>query len=658
MKRINWRSVFRNCSIWLSIFLFPFTNTAQVTTIVRLDTFAVDGGTAGDLQVTIRNNRNINSYLQFDLSTIPQNAKIESCVLLLVLDTVPPTITSVRVKQVLDNKLSSNNLSGQIALRQIYASRYKESDTLAFRSLTGTIERSLQQELASNDKKITFQLSTAYKNAPLSFYSSVLPKLETRQNPGFIPRLVVQYSPAPGGATWANSHADAQHTSRSSWRSMGPKANQPAVEKIYQLQAPIQKDMVMYKGRIYLIAPVAASYFLYAIDPITKAIDSLQLTEVKVPDKMPAVDPFGIYYHITAQAVDVINLENNVITHPIKLPGQLNFIKASPTLGPDGTLYLSTSLFIYAYSPYPKHQLLWQYNPRGKNISSVTLSVDGGTAYVVTESEAQDARDGVIAINTINGRGTRVPVDLVSSEDGNMMIPAVNQRGQLFITNGFPQGNALYIFDKQLRALDTIKGNRISQPSVAADGTVFYVKDGTVFNYTRDGSVRVASESVGDVNSIVTDAGNNVYLLTDTKVFGFKKPTSSQPPGNSPKWMDITHNAGLQRAMMVAPDGSIYSASSTALYTIRSRNFTPASYTVSASDLLLNKSAFHGQTLTLTENINSGYQQMFIGAESVNINSVEIKAGAKVTLISGGTISFQPGFRLQKGAELSCKTGY
>lgn len=627
---------------------------AQVRTVVRLPattvsvpSFKVVPADAANLLVSAEGTANKNmSYLQFDLSGIPANATIVSCALRLTLAADPSDRTSVVLHQVVNDDMNSPSVPGaQIDSKTIQKEDNPKNSVVMLTDMPTSV---LQQAL--NRKKLTLRLSTTYRNGTAAFYSSKLSELPVQQqDPAFIPRLVVSYTPEPAPSPWAAYRADAQHTAMSTAIFTGSAPSNYGAKEIKQFNNNIQKDMLIYKDKIYMVAQDGtSSYHLYSIDPISQTVTQA-VSNVRSPSVMGAVDPFGKYLHIT-DSIIVINLEDgNAIGPRIALPAN-TLIKAAPTVGKDGTLYLATRSYIYAYSPYPRYDLLWQYATPSESMSSVALSPDGSTAYVVFGDPLR-----VIAINTVSAEGKEIMLNKTAGAGrGGGMIPVVNNQGQLFVTDGFPAGNALYVIDKL--ALDTtIAGSRISQPVVGGDGTVYYADKGSLMKYATNKTVREFIKLVGDVTSMATDAGNNIYCWnTDNRLMGFTKDGTSflsaeRPLGTASREWDIT----------VAPDGSLYTGTSTKLIAIRPNSFTPLEYNFAAQDLIYNNRTFRAAILTVPEGISfqQGYSITLTGARIVNLSPV-LKPGSEARVVSGGTIIFKPGFTVQAGAQLSCKTGY
>ncbi|MET0391601.1 MAG: DNRLRE domain-containing protein [Chitinophagaceae bacterium] len=631
--------------------LLPAGMLAQVSTVVRLPasppSFKVVPRPSDTLLVSANGSTAYNkSYLQFDLSGIPAGSSIASATLRLTLAADPSQRTSVLVHQVTNNNMEAPQLSPQIAARTIRAEDYPRNSVVLFDNFA--VDR-LQQALAG--KKFTIQLSTTYNDGSAAFYSSALTTFPVYgQDPAYIPRLVVAYTPEPAPLPWPAYHADAQHTALSPAIFAGSKPARHSAKEIRQFNNNILRNMVLYRDKAYIMAQDASAYHLYAIDPVTKAI-SQAASNLPVPEEMAVIDPYGRYYYPAANKIGVINLEaGNTITYPITIAAN-TLLKAPPTTGQDGTLYLAAWPYIYAYAPYPRHDLLWQYVSISQNMSSVTLNNDGSTAYVVFGGDSLN----VVAINTVSGEGRRQLLDKTPGAGrSGRMVPVINNQDQLFVTDNFPQGKALYVLNTSLKPDTIIRGNTISQPAMGGDGTVYYVQNGNLMAY-RNKTVRDFVRNVGDVSSLITDAGNNVYCWnTANRVMGYNS--------NGEQFLDMTNPLeGLSREweMTLAIDGSLYTGTSRKLYSIRPVAFSPSTYSLTRDDLGYNNRTYRADTIRVAAGLNfeKGYTTTLTGSRSVVLGDALLK-GSAIHVVSGGSIGFAPGFRVETGAVLSCKTGY
>jgi hypothetical protein len=626
---------------------------AQVNTVVRLPatsvsipSFKVIPVDAANLLVSAESTTAKDmSFVQFDLSGIPADATIVSFALRITLSADPSDRTSVVVHQVVNDDMNAPVLSDQIDSKSIQKEDNPKNSVILLANMpVGVLQQALRK------KKLTLRLSTTFRNGSAAFYSSKLTQLPVQQqDPAFIPRLVVAYTPEPAPVTWAAYRADARHTGMSSAIFAGSSPFRYAVKEITEFNG-IQKNMVLYKDKVYLVAMAGlSSYHLYSIDPVTKEVTQAA-SNLRVPSVMGAVDPWGRYFHIT-DSIIVINLEaGNAIGPRMALPSGA-LVKAPPTVGRDGSLYLATRTYIHAYSPHPRYDLLWQYAAPSESMSAVTLSADGATAYVVFGDPLKLA-----AINTVSGDGRELVLDRTPGVGrGGGMIPVVNNQGQLFVTDGFPSGKTLYVVNRSLTLDTTIHGVNISQPVIGGDGTVYYADKGNLMSYTKDNTVLEFAKGVGEVANMITDAGNNIYCWNkENRLLGFEKNgtqflDSDKPLGNLSREWDMT----------LATDGSLYTGTSTRLYGIRPAIFTPVAYSFTKDDLMYNNRVFRADLLTVPAGLNfeAGYSTTLTGARSVILNQV-VKAGSTTRVVSGGTIVFNAGFKVETGAQLSCKTGY
>ncbi len=668
---------------FLGLFCFPASNIAQVQTISLIDSYFVqgplvtsttnkpEGKNSNDLFIEAElTEENYMSYLQFDLSTIPDNVTIESCSLRLVCSIDPSKNGSIRVFNVLNNQMPSTDISNKQMASVPYADGdFEKNDEILF---SGEIDDALQAALDKASDKFTVLLKTTSRDAYAGFYSKNLSAYDpTDQNPALRPRLIIEYSPKPSQMAWSGFRADAQHTSRMSWGFGGAKMKldeSQHIGKVNQFGGTIQQNMLLYKDNIYVASSNSSSaYSIYVVDPFAKSTSALTTTEpLNSPTQMPAIDPFGRLYYVSGNAVDCIDLENdNAITHPIPI-ADIDKVKASPTIGPDGSLYLASQLYVTAYAPFPNNDLLWQYKSE-KNVSSVALSGDGTMAYVLFDDPDGNGGDGLAIINTTDGTGSKINLNNTPDSKDNPSTPVLDNNSNAFITNGNPYGNILYVVeanDNTHTPKVLASGSNISQPIIDGEGNVIYVNDGKLYKYDNRAILLNGSVSLGSISSMVTDGANNVYCWNKNEhlLYAFNSDGKLLFQSKCSQY-------NFAFDLMMARDGSVYNASDKAIYFIRPMNFNSLSSSENLIEQLdKNNTTFRAQNMKLSESykFESGDVQTLLGADEVvigfDINSptIELAPGSDIQLISGGEIRIVKGttFRVKKGAKLSCKKGY
>jgi len=213
-------------------------------------------------------------------------------------------------------------------------------------------------------------------------------------------------------------------------------------------------------------------------------------------------------------------------------------IWGSVTIGPDGTLYFgSGDGYIYALTPDGKE--IWRFAMEEGTFSTPALGADG-TLYVGSLDK------NLYAINPDGTRKWAFPTGGTISSS-----PAVGADGSIYTgsaDNFFyalnPDGSLQWSFDA---------GDWIDSPTLAADGTIYVgAVNQTLYAFRPDGAVAWTFRARGAVWGSVAlgadgtlyfgSAGNRVYALN---------------PDGSTKWEFVTEN-WVNATPVVGPDGTIY----------------------------------------------------------------------------------------------------
>jgi len=244
-------------------------------------------------------------------------------------------------------------------------------------------------------------------------------------------------------------------------------------------------DPVIYEDKLYnAVHAEDGNYYLRGADRGGRMKWQVAVDAISI--QPPAVNQRGRLYYVTQNQVDTFDLENGGARgdRPIPIDKNRDTVISPPTLGPDGTLYLVTNPYIYAYSPYPQHQLLWKERRGSDQVSSVALSEDGKTAYIV------DALAGeLVALSASDGRKKWIlsGIKLNIGKNDPMPIPVVAE-DTLYVTSGFPIGDRLYVVhDEGTKGrLNALEGHGICTPVVGPDKTIYFFKAGKLFSYRPD----------------------------------------------------------------------------------------------------------------------------------------------------------------------------
>jgi len=366
------------------------------------------------------------------------------------------------------------------------------------------------------------------------------------------------------------------------------------------------------------------------------------------------IDPFGRLYYISENGVTVIELLNNYKRNndAIKIPTGKT-LKAFPTVGPDGSLYLSMNDIIYAYSPFPKNQLMWQYSLSGAsgNKSAVSLNRESNIAYVVS----YDSRS-VIGINANSGlKMYEAPVELIVDQTQGPVVPSVDNNGDVYVCNKIVGANKMFVFDATLRNARTINAAaNISLPVATTDNTVYFVLDGQLMKYAGGGDPMPVAKFDGltRIRSITSDLSDNVYCLgqDNNMLYAYNNATRTT--------VATQVSINPQRALAMNTDGSLYTATSSQLIAIRPRTFI-SDATLTKDMANYNLATFRGTNTTVESGALLIKNKAIVASQKVLFaNNVTIDPSARIIVEAKNAISFSKGFAVKNGAVLSCKTNY
>jgi outer membrane protein assembly factor BamB len=593
------------------------------------------------------------SYVRFNLNTIPKEATFGQCAFRVVTSQQLKAETNVQIFQV-QNSWEPNTLKwppkpepvkpepvgAQLAAQ--VSDQVGEKTAVIYQSpgLCKALNEANKAASAA-DNKISLQLSTETRNGTVSFYST--PGAQERD---YAPLLLLTYTPPDNTflpPSWTQLHHDPQHTGNSGWRMYNPpdardySPTQVTVRSIATASA-IYGDPLLYNGNLYNVVHDGGKYFLRAMDG--KGQQHWQVDLGALPKTLRAVTASGRLYYVTENAVQTYDLEHKGARgeRSIDIDKNKETVISPPTLGPDGRLYLVTNPYVYAYAPYPQHQLLWRHRRGSDKVSAVTLSEDGTTAYVV------DGQSGeMVALDSATGalRWALGGLALNIASNEPMPIPVVAEH-RIYVTNKFPTGDKLYVIadtgDKA--TMETIPGTGISSPVIDRDKTAYFVKDGTLWRYRSDEteSKQVSKENLGTFSNLVIDGSQNIYGWNkDTHLF-----SAFTGSGTLLLKQDL-RQANLGPNLLLAPEGTLYNVNATQLQAV-----VPAKFLAK------------GDTLTLSpELVRLGNNSAFRAGTRIDIPpKLTIETGTNLILISGDTISFGTEFTVKKGARVSAKTGF
>jgi len=499
------------------------------------------------------------------------------------------------------------------------------------------------------------------KGENTQFYSSI-----TSETPTYFskkPKLVVSYEVEayPFREDWSQAFSNAQHISSINWKT-NETTTKAQVHKLqntgndyYQLIGPTGAVLVYKNLPIVFTQSVEGTGGAFSV----KQLDSKgAVLWSKVVDNVakcwPMIDELGRLYYISASdKISVLDLNNKGdILYSATLADisvqQFSTLTETATLGYDGTLYLPTDTGVFALSAYPQLKIRWKYPlVTGELNGPVSLSPDESKAFFINANTTQK-QSRMIVLDNIDGTplGTS-NYDLGEyKSDCNHYIPApvVQNDTRVFILNGYDNSNKLFVYDvdetgitkTQTLTSGEDKNTGISQPVIDVASNVYFVYNNklALYNATDNKASVFKSDKLNNASILVTDASLNIYALdlysNEKKIFGLKNDTKD------PDSFSVNIDENTMKHLVLAPDGTLY--------------------TVTANNLI----AITPKKLSVEELIVSELRRntVYRGTESVTVNETTVLPTTNAIINSGGTISFKPGFTVQKGAQLTCKTGY
>jgi hypothetical protein len=595
--------------------------------------------------VTIRNGKD--ATLAFALTALPPNAILDSCVLQL---TLAKDITQSMLLQFRYPGPAKRRELG-IGLKSLYSSNKNQQTIKIVIDNKKIKDTNFSKAIAAGMLKIV--ISNANNRLDRMVTASFYPyRADADANTGKAPRLIVYYKVNRPAVEWATARGNAQHTAQTVTAFRGQVPAGFVSKTLFPMQ--VQTDLVSYNNKLYVVGKEAGTTTLYAIDPITRSKD-IVATGLDAPSTMPAIDPAGRMYYVSENTIQVIDLATRDVKNTINVSGN-HTMENAPVIGKDGSLYLVFSDNIYAYSPYPQNRLLWRYsNPAMEGDKSpVALSKDNTVAYVVYRKDS--IIGSIIALNTTTGELIKQQKIIPGKEIQTQAVgmPVLDKADNVYVANQLNDADKLYIFSAKLDSLKVIAGTSISMPVISGNN-VFFVKDGQLMEYTGTGSRVLAKfKNLRSVRSLVTDKSGTLFCLENADTPRLFVYTSQ----NNSHRVYPAMNSSADRAVMITSDGTLYTATTNELIAIRPDVFS-GDYMLQPKDYQVDNVVFRGNTLFIPPASALTANQYLIGQNGVIFQSnSSVGATADIKVESGGGISFKNGFRVVKGATLSCKTGY
>jgi len=457
--------------------------------------------------------------VSFDLSTLPPGYKINSCQLQIVCGQTILKATGIEI-------LSANNI-------KINNHRFKTT----YRDTT-IIKLDIDAANIPNNGGIL--ILKIRKDSPNSDSIKIYPSTD---NPspklGYNPQLIINYSVAMPVTEWASMHANAQHMAQSPMMFSGNGPENFESLPVNNIGGAKQ-NMVMYNDHLYVISTDSNVLpALYSVDPVSlSATHQVGPLDAPNEDSAPVVDAYGRFYYVSGANISVIELANKYNIQKNKLETGGSGIVNGLTIGTDGSVYVPAYYSVNAYTPFPQNQLIWQYTLAGKK-SSVALSNDGTRLYVFSYKPGSKTDGLLTAIDANNGtwkHSVDVKIDADPQND-NPPAPVVDNLGFVYLTNRLINPTELYVFDERLKPVETkITGSNISMTAGLDDKDrkpveTTFINAGQLYKFSGKNKVPVplAAIDIQEVKSLLTDEGNNTYILGGNK-FIYRPATGDNIP--------------------------------------------------------------------------------------------------------------------------------
>lgn len=176
----------------------------------------------------------------------------------------------------------------------------------------------------------------------------------------------------------------------------------------------------------------------------------------------------------------------------------------------------------------------------------------------------------------------------------------------------------------------------ISQPVIDAHDVLYVLQGSEIYTVSRDGTTKPSSVLIAEiiatdpVKPVMDGAGNLFMVDNQHKLFVY---TPDLKPGNTPQSLPFAFG-GSQPSLQVAPNGSLYCQSGSALFRL-----TPGISGIVGVSSYADSTAYRA-------------------ASSLSLAGAALPAAASVIFQSGGTISIEPGFSVPVGTEAVFNTGF
>lgn len=588
-------------------------------------------------------NHDYSAYLQFSLASIPEGAIIDTVDLLIYLKNVKNT-SSVFEQGVNLYELSAarNNQVINIAdASSIALSLVAKTDTAQAIHLRPDI---INGATWVSERKGNFYCMIAAEEAETYRYYTERSNYMSRQ-----PKLLVSYHMPFSQVrkkSWPQYKYDAQHTAMLGWQSnavaTGFKLNNvfSPVDANY-----IKSDPLLNDDKLVMAYQASGSTWsrLRTLSQQGNLLAETTTDVIGLVKYGPIADRKSNIYCIggsTGGTLNVLNPDNLQVMFTKQLENNAQ-ATAPPVIGFDGCIYVSTDKGFYAYTPQPECKLKWSYTLVTNRFGTAALNEAEQIVYVY-----DGANGKIVALNSADG-SLKWDANIGGTFTTDIPVPSV-KNDRLCVTNNQRKGNRFYIMNANNgRIIDSVTtgiDNIISQPVIGTD-KVFIINNGRLEAYALSDGTKQSTAAITGLNpasALVMDANDNVYVLNTEA--GKQSLTMVAPGATTFPAIPISDASGYLTGnrLVIAPNGSLFTGNDNHLYSILPTGFSVKNDITIPFD---NANDFKSEYLYRSEGM-------------IRVAGKTLMTNQNVVIHAGKGIGFQPGFRVQAGATLSCRSGF
>lgn len=339
------------------------------------------------------------------------------------------------------------------------------------------------------------------------------------------------FGPAPG---WSMYQANAQHTGESS--DSGPLLS-GTLRSIQQPQSTDILNPVVGPEEVLTATPNLGALSVGTLAPLWNVNTSTYGNTGAYTHGAPAVAADGTAYLSARYVLTAIDYGGEVKWQDANIP-TTNY--DSPTIGPDGIVYVTEGNAVTAVDPRTGHQL-WTYTgpnpyPTDEPVTAVALSNDGKTVYLADWAGGLYAlragAEGGQLLWSHSGTVGKNPPDLAGAPivgpDGTVYVNSSNDgsggpSGEVQAVN--PDGSTKWVFQGP-------DGGFVGSPSLTPSGLLL-VNDGSLValdaatgkqEWTRSAAPESGSES--GYTEAAVDRNGTIYVQVDRQLLALSESGS------------------------------------------------------------------------------------------------------------------------------------